>query len=166
MSKKINAEKSLIEKLSKEGFSPAEIARKIKIPHTTVYGHIKAKKAGFISASEYHQYLARKNGFTSYSEYQEYLVKQRGYESLSRYQEILAENREQKVKNQISGRLIKEGLDKLGKSQRWLAERLGITEGAVSRYISGKTMPKRSIQQELIDVIGVQYKVLDDIIEE
>ena len=164
MSKKLN-EKSLIDKLSEEGFSPAEIARKIKIPYSTVCGHIKARKEGFASISEYIQDLARRNGFESYSKYQEHLANQKYYESLSEYQRSLAEKRANRLKNQMSSQLIKERLDKLGKTQRWLAERLGITESAISRYISGKTMPKRSIQEELINIIGAQYKILDDIIE-
>ena len=59
--------------------------------------------------------------------------------------------------------MIKKGLGKLGKSQRWLAERLGITESAVSQYLSEKRGSELKFNKnEMIQIIKTAKKIVSD----
>ena len=150
MPRKISEEtKQLMEELYNKGLSVAEIARKVNVSYATVYGYTKVKQKGFASRTEYHEHLAKQKGFASYGEYRKYQ----------------AEQRQQKKSNQKLSGMIKQSLEKLGRNQRWLAEQLRITEGAVSRYISGKTKPRKSLQDSLFRILDLQYQTLDDLVE-
>jgi len=124
-----------------------------------------AKEKGFASLNKYQEHLAKEKGFASLNKYQEHLAKEKGFASWNTYNEHLAEKRQQQLLNQQLSGLIKQRLTELGKTQKWLAEQLGITEGPVSRYISGRTTPKKSLQEKLFRALEVPYHTLDDLLE-
>ncbi len=82
-------------------------------------------------------------------------VKKRGFVSYSEYAKHLAKERQQHPLNQK--------LSELGKTQQWLAKQLKITQGSVSRYVSGMTTPRRSIQERLFEALELPYQTLDDL---
>lgn len=159
--------------------SVAEVARRTKIPYSTVYFNTRildrgfpsskeyrecmADNAGFSSQSKYKEDLAKRRGFESLSEYQEYLVNKRGFKSLTEYEQHLAKERQEKPLNKELGNLLKRRLVELKRSQVWLSRQLEITQGAVSRYVAGKTTPKKSLQKKLFDTLGLPYETLDDL---
>ena len=140
--------RQLIEKLYAQDFPYREISRRAKVSYTTVFGCTKFKE----------------RGHTSYTEYQEYLAKQRGYASRSEYRKHLAEQKRKLIRKKLSD-LITHRLNDLQKDQRWLAEQLGITEEAVSEYISRETTPRRSLQKRLFEALKLSYQTLDDLLE-
>ena len=72
-------------------------------------------------------------------------------------------------KDKTLGQRITELLDKKGILQRELAERVGITETTMSRYINDKREPKGTVLSKIAEVLGVSsdYLVLwvSDIIQ-
>ena len=50
--------------------------------------------------------------------------------------------------------------------QKWLAYELEVTEGAVSRYASGKTTPRKSLQERLFEALELPYKTIDDFLQD
>ncbi len=183
MPKKIPDEtKQLMEELYAENLSVAEIARRTDVSYSTAYGYTKAKQRGFASRTEYKEHLAKQKGFASRTEYEEHLVKQRGFASRTEYEEHLvkqrgfasdydyrehlAKQRQQQPVNQELSHLIKDQLTKLGISQKRLAIELGITEGAISRYASGRTTPRKDLQPKLFEVLKLPYQTIDDLLED
>lgn len=61
--------------------------------------------------------------------------------------------------NGIEDRL-KEALERRGMTQRELAEKLGITEVSVSRYMSGDRTPKATILAEIAEILHVSIDYL------
>ena len=166
MPKKISNEtKQLIEELYAQNLPIVEVARRTNVSYATAYGYTKAKQKGFASRAKYQEDLARRKGFASYKEYQKYLAKQRGFASRAEYQKNLAKERQQRQINQKLSHLMQQRLTELGKTQRWLSEQLGITEGSVSRYLSGKTIPRKILQEKLFSALELSYKTLDDLLE-
>ena len=90
-------------------------------------------------------------------------VKKRGFVSYSEYAKHLAKERQQHPLNQKLSNLIGQKLSELGKTQQWLAKQLKITQGSVSRYVSGMTTPRRSIQERLFEALELPYQTLDDL---
>src|SRR3989338_8002864 len=125
-----------------------------------------AQQRGFKSYSEYQKHLAQQKGFKNISEYQEHLAQQKGFKSYREYQEHLGKKRQKKELNTKLSILINLRLKELGKSQKWLANELNITESATSRYVSGKTTPKRSLQEKLFRILRFPYNTLDDLLED
>ncbi len=63
--------------------------------------------------------------------------------------------------NQIKiGRFITECRKKLNLTQKQLAEKLGITDKAISKWERGVTMPDTSIMLELCDILGISVNEL------
>src|SRR3989338_5359338 len=141
--------KRLMEELSAENLSVAEIARRADVSYATAYGYTKARQRGFASRSEYEKDLAKQRGLASRTEYQEYLAKRRQQQSI----------------NQELSDLIRQRLVELGKTQKWLAEQLGIAESSVSKYMGGRTTPRKSLQERLFNALQVEYKTLNDLVE-
>ena len=133
----------------------------------------------FESGAEYKAYRVRQRfnpetgrRFESGAEYDAHLARQRlnpetglPFESRTEYDAHLARQRQNRRENQELGNLIQQRLTELRQTQKWLAEKLEITEGAVSRYISGKTTPRKSLQERLFNALGLPYKTLDDLLE-
>lgn len=125
-----------------------------------------AMRKGYSSLSEYKEFLARQRGFSGRNEYELYLAKQKGFESIGRYKESLAGKRQQRPLNRKLSSLIQQQLTALDKTQKWLAEQLGITEGVVSRYVSGRITPKqRSLQRKLFSILKLPYETLDALVQ-
>lgn len=53
------------------------------------------------------------------------------------------------------GRNIKRALERQGKTQRELAEDIGITEASMSRYIHGDRVPKATMLVKIANALGV-----------
>src|SRR3989338_4807591 len=141
--------KRLMEELSAENLSVAEIARRADVSYATAYGYTKARQRGFASRSEYEKDLAKRRMLAPRNEYQEYLAKRRQQQSI----------------NQELSDLIRQRLVELGKTQKWLAEQLGIAESSVSKYMGGRTTPRKSLQERLFNALQVEYKTLNDLVE-
>jgi len=142
-----------------------DLAKKRGFTSYMEYKKDLARQRGFASLNDYLGSLAQKRGFKSRNGYSEYLVKQRGFASRSEYEEHLAKRRQQQPINQELSDLIKRELTRMGKSQGWLAEQLGVTGGAVSRYVSGRTTPRKNLHQKLLEVLELPYQCLDDLLE-
>lgn len=56
---------------------------------------------------------------------------------------------------QVMGRRLKAALKFRSMTQRDLAEKIGITETAISRYTTGSRVPKTSIAIKICDALGV-----------
>ena len=133
----------------------------------------------FKSLTELRDYRARQRDnpetgqpFKSRTEYEDYQARQRDnpetgqpFKSRTELQDYQARQRKQKPINQELSYLVQQRLTKLGQTQKWLAVQLGITTGAVSRYISGKTTPRKSLQEALFKILELPYKTLDDLLE-
>src|SRR3989344_2921007 len=160
MPKRISKEKEqLIEKLFGEGLIPAEITRRTNVSYGTVCGYTSVRQRINPETG---------NPFASLTEYREHLAKQRinpktgeRFASRTEYEKHLARQRQQKPINQKLSELIKIRLDELGKTQRQVSNELGITESAVSRYISGRCTPRRSLQEKFFEILGLPYRTLD-----
>ncbi len=157
--------RQLMEELYTENLPVAEIARRADVSYATAYVYTRAKQRGFMSSSDYQEHLVKQKGFASRMEYEEHLAKQRGFASRMEYEEHLAKQRQQQPINQLLSELIEQRLAELVKTQKWLAQQLGVTEGAVSRYLSGKTRPKKSLQENLFEILELPYQTLDDLVE-
>jgi DNA-binding XRE family transcriptional regulator len=48
---------------------------------------------------------------------------------------------------------LKEKIREQGRTQRWICQKLGITEATLSRYISGKHKPNYKIAQKLSELL-------------
>jgi ribosome-binding protein aMBF1 (putative translation factor) len=133
----------------------------------TEYEQHLAKKKGFASLRDYEKHLAKKRGFASLRDYEKHLVIEKGFASLTKYEQHLAKKRQQKPINQELSDLIKVRLSELGdRTQKWLAEQLGITESAVSRYTGGRTTPRKRLQKKLFDALELPYQTLDDLLDD
>src|SRR3989338_4118862 len=149
-------------KLYNNDNSISYIARTIGVSYASAWIITEGRKRGFKSCREYQKHLAQQRGFKNISEYQEHLAQQRGFKSYREYQEHLGKKRQKKELNTKLSILINLRLKELGKSQKWLANELNITESATSRYVSGKTTPKRSLQEKLFRILRFPYNTLDD----
>ena len=58
------------------------------------------------------------------------------------------------------GRFISERRKSVGLTQMQLAERLNITDRAVSKWERGRAMPDTSIMLELCDILGINVNEL------
>ncbi len=68
----------------------------------------------------------------------------------------LDSQRQQRPSNRELSRLIKTRLNKLGETQTWLAEEIGVTRAAVSLYANGKLVPKEGVLEKLYSALGVR----------
>ena len=153
-------------KLYNNDYSISYITRTIGVSYASAWIITEGRKRGFKSRSEYQEHLAQQRGFKNISEYQEHLAQQKGFKSYREYQEHLGKKRQKKELNTKLSILINLRLKELGKSQKWLANELNITESATSRYVSGKTTPKRSLQEKLFRILRFPYNTLDDLLED
>jgi ribosome-binding protein aMBF1 (putative translation factor) len=103
--------------------------------------------------------------FKTQHEYQQHLAKERGFKSEYEYRQYLTKKKQKRLENIELSNLIKRNLKKLGKEQNWLAEKLGVTKGTVSKYASGTYIPNYERLQKLFKVLKLPYKTIDDILE-
>jgi len=179
---KIKEEKiRLIQALYAKGLSRYEICKKTQISRSLVYFYTNidlmerfgsftkykehlAERKGFMTYHKYRESLIKKRGFISYKEYEAYMAKKKGFNSLYECQKYRVEKRQYNALNKKFSKLLLEQLIKLNKTQRGLATELGINESAVSRYMHGKTLPKKSLQERLFNIIELPYKTIEDIL--
>ncbi len=130
-----------------------------------------AMKRGFKTVDQLREHKLKQRlkqgGFSSLKDYKTYMAtKKHNYKTLGEYEKHNEQLRQQKQINQELSSLIKSSLEELGKSQTWLAKQLGVTEGAVSRYVSAKVTPRPELQLELFKTLKLPYKTLDDIVQQ
>ena len=123
----------------------AFVAQKENIPYLVVYQHTRLLQRGFKSTAQYRNYLAKKRGFKSGYEYQRY---------------ITGRNR-RKTENKELSDLINQRLGELGKTQKWLAEGIGVIKPTVSLYAAGREFPSDSILDRLFVELKLDFKILD-----
>jgi hypothetical protein len=120
--------------------------------------------AGFDSEKDYQLHLLKERGFKSERDYAEFLARRKGYVSKAAYSKHLQEqHQEQPIYQKISWVITRFLIDH-GKDQKWLAEQIGATRGAVSRYTTARARPGKQLEGKLIAVLGLQYKTLDELL--
>ena len=149
------------------GLSLTEIARQTGISYASVYEMTRAR-----------QMINPETGekFESNTAYREHLARQRinpetgeKFESLNQYNEHLARQRKERKENRELSDLVKTGLKKLGKTQSWLSEQLGVSRIMVNNYAQGNSVPKRERLEKLRSILNSNRnkgKSLDDLIED
>lgn len=143
-----------------------ELARRNGFKSNSEREKERARKRGFKSEGQLREHLLRQRGFPSLQNYKIYMATQKlGYKTLGEYEKHNEMLRQQKRINQELSSLIKSSLEELERNQTWLAKQLGVTEGAVSRYASGKTTPRPELQLELFKTLKLPYRTLDDILQ-
>ena len=135
------------------------------------------------SRTEYLKYLAKRNGFRSWGEYQKHLTLRRinpetgvkykspkeyqnflarrkinpetrdNYKSVREYDKYKAIERSKRKKNKELSDLILKILVYHDKSQKWLADKLGMSNQSISEYINGRSMPKRKTLRKLKKIL-------------
>lgn len=88
------------------------------------------------------------------------------FRSLNQLKNYQARKRQEKPENQVLSDLMQQRLTELNRTQKWLAEQLGITRGSVSRYTSGKITPRNNLQEGLFKALEVPYQTLDNLLED
>src|SRR3972149_2332473 len=134
MAKRIPEEtKEEIHRLYANNLRLQEIAKRTGVPYNSVYNITVSDRMINPETGKY---------FDSYREYMGYLVRQRinpetgeHFTSEPEYRSYMVMRRRRKKRNIKSGKLIKNGLKKIEKDSKWLAEQLGISRQAVSNYI-------------------------------
>ena len=58
---------------------------------------------------------------------------------------------------------LKKTLIDIGKSQKWLAGKMGVSENTISRWINGKYYPSRKKQIELCKLLDKTLDQLNDV---
>jgi hypothetical protein len=128
------------------------------------YLAVRITKRGHSSVYQYNKQYAKSRGYENLTEYITTLVKAKGYRSLSDYYKKKERKRQRDPRNRIFSYILKQRLDEIGMTNSWLAEQLGITEGAVSRYLHAKTTPRFSRQEEIFRLLDLPYKTIDDVL--
>jgi len=64
------------------------------------------------------------------------------------------------VKANLLGREIKRNLYLLGKNQKWLAEEVGVTEGAISNIVCGRSKPSQKTLLKIADKLLINVEEL------
>jgi len=148
MIKKISEEtQQKIEELYAQGLSRLEIAKQTSLPYCFILKYAENLKRGFISVSNYMDYLANQRGL-SVKEYRKQLKFQKRQNSISR----------------MLSKTLKEQLEVLGKDEEWLAERLEEHYSIVSDYLSGNRIPERDSQERIFSILKLPYKNLSDLV--
>ncbi len=124
-------------RLYKQGKSKKDIADQTGVSYSYVYGLTRLKE----------------RGFESFYDYTDYTIRKRGFESQREYACSMAKKRARKKENRNLSNLIIDGLKKLGKSQYWLSQQLGISHQIISIYASGKSVPGKEKLDRLIEIL-------------
>jgi transcriptional regulator with XRE-family HTH domain len=59
--------------------------------------------------------------------------------------------------------LLKELLKSKGLKQKWLADKIGVSEVTVSNWCSGKSVPKRAHLKKISEILEVPVKAIINI---
>ena len=170
------------------GISLAEIALQTGVSYASVYGMTKVRQRinpetgeQFKSQTEYLTHLARQRinpetgeQFKSQSERLDYLARQRinpetgeQFKSQTEYLEYLVRQRKERKRNRELSDLVKTRLRKLGKTQSWLAQQLGVSKQAVNSYANSVSIPQGENLNKLFVALEIsdKPKSLDDLVE-
>ena len=108
----------------------SDIARKLKLPYSTVYSYTRVIDRGFKSGQDHLEYLARKRGYESDANYRKHLILI-SYESVTDYHNQLAINRGFSSRTKYRGYLAKKnGFKNLNSYHEMLVKKAGFK----SRY--------------------------------
>lgn len=107
--------------------------------------------------------IVRRTGCSISTVYVHTGAAERNFASRKDYERFLNERRQKRQSNMELSFLIEERLLIIGRSQYWLAGRLGISKSAVTLYAQGKRMPRESIYRKLLNELGVPYIPLDEL---
>ena len=98
--------------------------------------------------------------------YRNYRVKQNGFETYAKYQKCTAEKRQKRKKNRKLSGIIKEKLIELDRNQSWLARRIEMNIGTVSKYANGILFPSKEVLMRISKAIDIPEKTLEELISE
>jgi transcriptional regulator with XRE-family HTH domain len=56
--------------------------------------------------------------------------------------------------------ILKQLIQTKGYKQKWLAQKLGVSEVTVSNWVSGKTIPKEEHLKKLCDILEINPEIL------
>lgn len=158
----------------------ADIAEEVGVSWSTAYGYTKARQEGYVSLQQKHQmqlslrgfasrtaytkWLAEENGCSSIYELRSRSLEDHGYGSLSAYQRDKAEQRSHRKSYRKVSEIIVQRLDEMGKTQRWLAQELGVNKSTMIQYAHGKLIPRGERRKKLCEVLQVDESILEKII--
>jgi hypothetical protein len=156
------------------------MAFRIKTPDSTIrYLNVlyrqgnnitESAKLANVSVTTARRYVLRpkqlsKKDFPGRADYRNTLAQNRGFEDESDYLKRLAHRRRFRSENMALSRFVKDRLRILGRSEYWLAQQLGLTEKAVYNYTQGYSIPKRPNLESMFQLLQVEYKTLDDLLQ-
>ena len=158
--------------------STKEIAQKLQLLPATVRPYICAYKKGYGSLTAYrkaefqrkgyrsqNEYLntwAQQKGYASWKTYRTEMLQRRGYASRTDYEQDLARERMQRPENKEISDFITKRLQKLKRSQKWLAEQIGVSATSISYYQTGINCPPQKIKRRIFEILGA----LEEIVQE
>ena len=130
------------------------------------YQNNLAQEKGFASSYDYQNNLAQQKGFASLHKKREYSLQERGYATLGAYQRERNQQKQLNPKNQEFSTVIKNRLKELGQKQAWLCREIGISESALSLYLSGKRTPLSEIKLKIYETLGITPLTLEDLVSD
>lgn len=86
--------------------------------------------------------------------YRNRLAEKAGYASFYDYQKNLRKKRRLRQENKMMGLTIKRGLEKLGESYIWLAEKVGVSKTSIGYYARGESLPDDEIRRRILEILG------------
>lgn len=156
-----------------ENITPEILSQQANISLEYAENYIYLRRRGFNTMGKYFNYLKKKHkkkNKISIAKSPDYIYKRRGFDSKQEYEKDLENKRQQNPINKKFSSLITTRFNSIydnryrGKNKAWLARELGVTQSAVSRFFSGKTLPRGSLQLKLFKLLKLPYKTLDDFI--
>ena len=175
--------KKMIIKMYKIGLSPREIVKAVPdFSYSTIEGYIvafnhgfnsytkyledRAKKRGYPSIHGYNEAMARNRGHSDYKAYVRHTLEVRGYESPLDYRRNEAERNRKRPRNRAMGTLIRKKLEKMKKTQVWLAGEIDLAETTVNHYVRGIYFPNDRALERIFNALGVSQRDLDTLTQE
>ncbi len=107
--------------------------------------------------------IVRRTGCSVSTVYAHTGAAERDFASRNDYERFLNERRQGRQYNIELSCLIEERLLVIGRSQYWLAGKLGISKSAVTLYVQGKRMPREVMYRKLLNELGLPYISLDEL---
>ena len=118
------------------------------------------KRKGLANSREYEEYLAKRKGLASARDYREDFARRRGCYSFGEYKRNLNIKRSTEPANIELSHLVESGLERMNKSEAWLAMQIGVNRGSVSLYKSGMVLPRNEILGKLL--LALEIKTIPD----
>jgi DNA-binding XRE family transcriptional regulator len=151
-----------IKNLYDSGLTPSQISKKTKTPYATVYALTKVKnrinpetRKPYKSLTELMDYNARRRINPETGKH---------FKSLNELTKFQDKRRSSSKLNQNLSSLISYKLTEKEKNASWLANEIGVSRQAVSKYLQGKYLPSEDILKRIFNVLDLPYTSLDDLI--